>query len=264
MSDLEKFKQSPIKELHQKTFIAPKIIEALQNEDFSKIQNRSKALAFIAIIEREMEWELEELKERAKEFYAQKEPPKPKEELPIEDKKSLYPWLIVGVALLVGVIFLLWPKKEQKEPLSKPFLELNETNLSSNEENETEDNSTIVIVENNISTETNVTQEANESIEEPAEPPLPTVTIIPKSKLWVGIIYLDNYKRKVYVTTAPIEINSSRDQLILAAHSNFNVDIDGKEEHFNKRGRVYLLYRAGELEEIDAKTFRRYNRGKIW
>ncbi|MRJ02625.1 MAG: helix-turn-helix domain-containing protein [Epsilonproteobacteria bacterium] len=90
------------------------------------------------------------------------------------------------------------------------------------------------------------------------------VVIIPREKLWLGIIYLDNFKRKQYLTSNPIELDTSRDQLIVTGHGLITIQRDDREEVINERGKQRFIYRNGVLEKIDAKQFREYNRGRNW
>ncbi len=292
MSDLQKFKEYDEEELHKKTYIAPKVIKALQEEDFRKIGNRHKVMGFINIIERETGLDLAELKERVDEQLGHGEQPQNafeiKEKITTNTNKNpiLYIFLFI-IVLVAGAYYFFVSTKEQKSPSTKDMQTSSiQKSSSSNIESallstsssiqsvilaQSEENissSPASLSQSSLSQQAQVdTNESNRSSEESSSSSqaiLPSITIIPKKKLWIGIIYLDNYQKKAYVTSSPIEINTSRDQLIVTGHGLFKIDIDGKVKDLQKRGKQRFIYRAGELEPIDAATFRLYNRGKNW
>ncbi len=301
MSDFEKLRQMDIEEIHKKTYISPRVLQYLLDEDFKKIGSKTQALGFVKIIERELGMDLAELREKIDQFYG--------ERLDYDSafvvqengtgRSNIYLKIFVALLLLsvAGYIYFdkLAPKQTPKS--EKITLEENESNASerseeplapmephakqaikvdTNETASTTDTNLSAAVETNeseanLSSETieiNETTEVNETAPKDEEPILesvnPAITIIPERKLWVGIIYLDNYKHHNIVTRKPIELNTSRDQLIVTGHSNFRLDIDGKEQNLTGAKKRRYIYRAGELEEIDLATFKRYNKGKAW
>jgi hypothetical protein len=149
---------------------------------------------------------------------------------------------------------------EVKEVENSGIKEINESaKTAKKEENVTKKEDIKVAVK-----ESNATFENNSTLNEDIEAVAPKITIVPKTKLWVGIIYLDNFKRKNYLTSKPIELNTSREQLIVMGHGLFKIDKDGVIEDFNDRKKQRFIYRLGTLEKIDRKTFKEYNRGKDW
>lgn len=295
MSDLEKLKQLDPQEVFQKTYIAPKVLQQLINQDFSKIGNRAKALGFVTILERELGLDLSELRSKIEEFYGHREDgsiSKTKE----KEKKSSNIWIVWIVFLLVvGVgIAVYWSKNisvqiESQKKEQSGFFDVNESeeNKTIFDSNESKKSVTEMIQRSdrfqkepsNETNESNSTREMNEKIEsnhifqsnkdgnvtiQKEGAFLPTITIVPKRKIWIGIIYLDNYKRKNYLTNKPIELNTSRDQLIVTGHGFFSIEVDGHRRDLNKTEKVRMLYRAGKIEIIDTTTFKHYNRGKNW
>jgi cytoskeletal protein RodZ len=296
MSDVEKLKKLDPQEVYKRTYIAPKVLKALLEGDFARLGNRTKALGFVAILERELELDLGEIKEKIDEFYGIHQESSVFEIKEKEERRS-FSWFWVIVAVLIAVagyyFYTKSQQKFQKEPDSFLAAESNVTKTESNaseEENRSsaqtvETNETVsygVLEDTNESNdynasgvssmkfdnveernESNVSEESNATQELEAMAP-ETLTFIPKKKLWLGIIYLDDYSRKNYVTSSPVEINTSRDQLIVTGHGLFEVEHNNKIEDFKDRGKQRFIYRAGELEKIDATTFKRYNKGKDW
>jgi len=287
MSDIEKLKQMDPEEVYQKTYIAPKMVQALVEEDFKRIGNRSKALGFVKILERELGLDLSELRQKIEEYYG--DAVEYSQAFAIDEKSHtqhknplLYLFVVAVVVIVGAVVGYRYLGHSQSKPTHQDFLaqsssssfdsfspsssssmvasEINESNhfiqslASSDEANLSFETNASEVTENN----------EREAIEEPAALPPPQIAIIPRKKLWVGIVYLDDYTRKNYITSAPIELNTSRDQLIVTGHGVLDIDIDGNITKYNSRHKLRFLYRAKELEPIDAITFKQYNRGKNW
>ena len=147
-----------------------------------------------------------------------------------------------------------------------------EQNMSSKQSSSTNSSSEEMAVsseqEQNSSQEQNQTtvlvQEQNLSSSSSSKSALPQITITPKQKVWVGIIYLDNYKKEQKITSLPIELNSSRDQLIVTGHGKLQISIDGQIKDFDTVKKQRFIYKDGSLEVIDKKSFKQYNKGRDW
>jgi len=281
MSDFEKLKEKDIEEIYHKTYIARKYIKALLEKDFSKF-DRLKALGFVKILEREFDYDLSDLKKDIDEYFAKKSLITSKDEkiedesiknLNIKKKKEskILPILaIVIFGLFLIIYFMDFSKKETKEikkEKKEQFFEKKEQNLT---KDLVAKESKIVKKENNITKESNVEKNdenitlEKEDLKAQVEQINPMITIVPKQKVWVGIVYLDDYSKKSFITSNPIELNTSRDQLIVTGHGNIDIEIDGNVTNYTQKGKLRFLYRAKELEKIDKETFLKYNRGKNW
>ncbi len=284
MSDFEKLKSMDIEEIHKKTYIARKNLKALLKKDFSKF-DRLKALGFVKIIEREFGLDLSELKEEIRDYFDKKESKKEKieekveEVKKVEDRESNKKNLLIGIIVVLIALFTIFfqsNKQSTSKSISKS-IEKNETNVTKKEP--------ITIVEKNLSSkeaskidETNISQSSQSSLEENTteknqtikkslsikKSTIPKITLIPKSKIWVGVIYLDNFRKKNYLTSLPIELNSSRDFLLLTGHGMLKIDIDSNITDYNSPKRLRFLYKDGNFTKIDEETFKEYNRGKNW
>jgi len=289
MSDFEKLKNMDLEEIQKKTFIVPKVVKDLIEGNFKKLGNRTKALGFVTILERELGLDLSELKEKIDEYFGVDDS---SEALAVKEeggeKKSAPLW--IAAILVVGAVisFYVWitgGSSEKIEPTEKDFLAVQSSSSSSSAErlvevNETHSSSLVSsqVIQTSSSEESSKSVESNLSklndamggkkndlasySEESVHYPM--IKIVPKQKLWIGIIYLDNYKHKNYVISQPTELNTSRDQLILTGHGFFRINVDGNVTEFNERNKQRLLYRAGRLEKIDRTTFKQLNRGKDW
>lgn len=169
---------------------------------------------------------------------------------------------------------------------------LAENNISITEENTTEktiiaeENTTsdAIIAEENQSvakseTEKNNTNEANsvalpkeeskilikdKNITKTTAVKKSSAFILPDSKLWVGIIYLDNNKRKSFLGKEKLVLDPSRDQLITTGHGYFSMEFNGVVKKFNSSNPIKLLIKNGKMSVISNEKFKELNKGSLW
>ena len=323
VSDIEKLQQMDPEEIYKRTYIAPKMIQALLEEDFKRIGNKSKALGFVKILERELGLELGELRQKIIDYYenGKNHSFKPKGNKESQAGQSAL-WgylLIVGLIVVVGGvagyvyvhrlypdIFHLGGSLAQNSSSSSSFttsssVRVAESSIQNSSFSSSSSSLALALASKSSEVNPSDQSEENQSVksplfheeakeqeadlapqieqnqkvklaqsdqsdqnEEPAAPAFPKITIVPRGKLWIGIIYLENRKRESRIISAPFELNTSKDQLIVTGHGKLNIDIDGKITKYNDRHKLRFLYRAGELEPIDAATFKQYNKGKTW
>ena len=297
---LKKLKEIGIKRISVDTHITEPNIEAILNREFDKL-NPTKAIGFAKILEREYGVDLSEWK---KEFKAYREQIKKEQEKIFvavsdeeeEKEKSGKLLLIIGIVALIIIAYGTYmflnshssqntpkiPKSNiSKENKLKPEIENKESKIALNSElnkgslkeaNKTESLKTIETNETNISIkEQNETQnmEKNQTIQnENNQTSLKSThesfILSPRSRIWVGVIYLDNFKREQFLTDQNITLNPKRDFLIVTGHGKFDIFIDKEKYHYDDPLKVRLLYKDQSLEKIDANTFKTLNRGKSW
>ncbi len=88
--------------------------------------------------------------------------------------------------------------------------------------------------------------------------------ISPNTKLWIGIVYLDNFKRKSFLGDGNFTIDASKDQLITTGHGDFNLYFKGKVTKFNSQQPMKFLIKDGNLSQISVEKFKELNRGSLW
>lgn len=307
MSDVEKFKLMDVEEIFKKTYIPPKIIQCLKEEDFCTLCSKNRAIGFISIIEKRFGLDLSELREKAEqcleddEYYDGVDIGK-------RQKRGLMP--IVGklalLAILIGSGYYFYTTmqkgKNSEDVVSKEFFSSSATSsATSTSLLQSSSSSLKEVAKSEVSSikqvaVSSVSQDAEESVESTLltnsdenftqqsvdetkavatnesesntsssqTAILPKITIIPKQRLWIGIIYLDNYQKKQLLTSQPVELNTSRDQLIITGHGKLQIDTNGEIQDFNSKKKLRFLYRAGILEVIDKEAVKHYNRGKDW
>jgi hypothetical protein len=93
---------------------------------------------------------------------------------------------------------------------------------------------------------------------------LPKIKITPAVQIWVGVIYLDDYSKKDYLSTKTFELDNTRDQLILTGHGRLTINVGDKEQVHTDENRLRFLYQNGEFKMINMEIFREMNNGKNW
>ncbi|BAF70663.1 hypothetical protein [Nitratiruptor sp. SB155-2] len=275
MSDVEKLNRLDPEEVFQKTYIPHKVFKKLVEQDFEGLGNKTKVFGLIKILEDRFDLDLSELKESAQSYFQTHQENHTTIQPEDDQKRNKLPiGVLVFVAIVVAGTFLWFanPKKDVQhsgsEVTHEAFLDNNVTQkVISQKEIHKEQNKTLAThseKKDEIKTAISETNESKKMEKEEEKVSFPTITFIPKKKLWIGIMYLDDYKRKNYITSKPVEINTSRDQLIMTGHGLFRVDIDGNITDYKERSKMRFLYRTGELEKIDKKTFDLYNKGHKW
>ncbi len=297
---LKKLKEIGIKRISVDTHITEPNIEAILNREFDKL-NPTKAIGFAKILEREYGVDLSEWK---KEFKAYREQIKKEQEKIFvavsdeeeEKEKSGKLLLIIGIVALIIIAYGTYmflnshssqntpkiPKSNiSKENKLKPEIENKESKIALNSElnksslkeiNKTESLKTIETNETNISIkEQNETQNMeknqtiqNENNQTSLKSTYESFILSPRSRIWVGVIYLDNFKREQFLTDQNITLNPKRDFLIVTGHGKFDIFIDKEKYHYDDPLKVRLLYKDQSLEKIDANIFKTLNRGKSW
>lgn len=91
-----------------------------------------------------------------------------------------------------------------------------------------------------------------------------TLTIIPKSRIWVGVIDLKNHKKKSYLKDTNITIDKNDSYMIATGHGKFKLYFKGEVLEFNSKNPIRFLVQDGNLTQINKKEFIKLNRGKYW
>ena len=90
------------------------------------------------------------------------------------------------------------------------------------------------------------------------------LTIVPKKRLWVGVITLDNYKKRSYLTDKNISIDVKSETLIATGHGEFTLDYDNKTLAFSSVNPIRFLIKDGNITKISKKDFIKLNKGRYW
>ncbi len=261
---LEKLRSIGAQKIHEQTHIARKYVENLLHESFEGMQ-KVQLFGFISILEREYDVDLTPLKEHAVEYFELEEENFPKEEISYKkelltsskaDRKRLY--LIVALVLVGGVASLLYLSGTSEE---------NRT-LSQNRNGQTVSKSvmmqTIQSVETNETNETLSLQNETQTVQKPKVEKHHSFVIIPRTKVWLGIVDLDTGKKRQTITADSLELNASKNYLLTFGHGYIDMEVDGNKTSFKEPKNIKFLYKDGRLERIDNAEFRHYNKGRLW
>ena len=90
------------------------------------------------------------------------------------------------------------------------------------------------------------------------------LTIVPKKRLWVGVVTLDNYKKRSYLTDKNISIDVKSETLIATGHGEFTLDYDNKTLAFSSVNPIRFLIKDGNITKISKKDFIKLNKGRYW
>jgi len=147
--------------------------------------------------------------------------------------------------------------EEENQSVVKSETENNNSNETNNVVLPKEDNVVLPKEESKIVAE-------DKNITKTPAPKESSAFILPNSKLWVGIIYLDNNKRKSFLGKEKLELNASRDQLITTGHGNFSMEFNGVMKKFNSQNPIKLLIKDGNFSVISNKKYKELNKGSLW
>ncbi len=109
-----------------------------------------------------------------------------------------------------------------------------------------------VLIDKNISEETKTFPMKNRLI------------LSPKSKLWVGIVNMKNYKRKSYIQDKNLTIAVKSDMLIATGHGEFTLYYKDKNISFFSKYPIRFYLKDGNLTQINKQEFIELNKGRYW
>jgi hypothetical protein len=112
--------------------------------------------------------------------------------------------------------------------------------------------------------------EAPEAATPDAEKPQPSpakyddVIILPKSKVWLGVIDAQTHRRQTRTTDEPWRLDGSKTWLIVTGHGYLTLECGENNATYKQVGQMLFLYKDGRCREIDEPEFRSLNRGRVW
>jgi hypothetical protein len=88
--------------------------------------------------------------------------------------------------------------------------------------------------------------------------------VTPRSKLWVGIVNLDTFKRTQKLSSSPFELDADKEWLLVMGHGFVDFDVNDEEKKFSDKNKVWFAYENGTLSKLTRSEFKEKNRGKAW
>jgi hypothetical protein len=276
--------QYSIEVVSNRTKISKKNLEKLMAGDFSGM-TKPQAYGFLKILQREFgEDEFGDLKSQLDAWFSQSQPGESEifvTSEPSEDVKGKR-WIVITLAILVLLLGLYLIQKE----FSGAPKQAVDMNATAGQTHETaplaeagkaataEGTSEVTQTAGEASSIAEASAEMAEQPEAAAEPeknvtepyvPIENAVIVPRVKLWLGIIDLKTKRRVAKVTADSYEIESRGKKLLVTGHGRFEIsDAFGNLFKFNDAKKHYFLIDDGMVKEIDFAEFKRLNGGKGW
>lgn len=262
-NNFEILKNIDNEELYNKTFISIDNLNAIKNKDFESF-SRFKLIGFIDILSKRLNLDLSEFKEEASLYFDTQEPVVIEEELSpkksnvtIDKKTMTYGFIGIGGIIVAGFIYTIFtstPTKDLTEVKVSPPSEVVKTETP------------MVPVENNVTIEQNLTIQPQEIVvkENQTAKSGDIIKIVPKKKVWIGIINLDTKEKKDYMTSNELEIDKKINQIIVINGTHLSLMVGSEEKSYDYDGRVRFIVQDGKIEEISYTHFKELNDGKAW
>lgn len=300
MDDIKTLEEIGLKEVSQKTHIEVSYLKNIIDADFANL-SKVTTLGFIKIISREYKIDFSQWIDEANIYWDSVEEPEETTKIFIVQKPKFFPkflktllFLILLVAILFGAYVFLNKKIDifdspmlendtnytyEQTPVvnqAKESLNITEASLNNSVEavdiNQSGANITKISDKNQSDVNTTISKNPEVVVAESVDLNTTSKTadinssnfISPNTKLWIGIIYLDNFKRKSFLGEGNFTLDSSRDQLITTGHGNLNLYFNGKIKKFKTQRTIKFLIKDGNISEISIDKFKELNRGSLW
>lgn len=265
MTGLEKLQSIGAHKIFETTHIAKKFVEDILNKRFTSM-TKIQFMGFVSILEREYNIDLHELQEdylksSGTENVKGKEPfVVSKQDETDEKSVNKNAYIFVGV-LVLGALFMLLKPESAPDEKNEPVKTLEvKSNPVENELN----NSTIEKAKLNLNTlggdKPLVVEE--EIIVEPVH--TSKFEIAPRSKLWIGIVELESFKRSQKMSSKSFELDPDKEWLLVMGHGFVNFEVNGEEKKYKDENKVWFAYENGSLTKLTRSEFKEKNRGKAW
>lgn len=295
MDGFKRLAELGVERISTDTHISQGNVRLILDKSFDKLQ-KVQFLGFVSILEREYRIDLSPLKQEYLFYYAQTQETEDEHEAAPEaaQKRFTNKQLIFGAAVALTLIVIVLTLFFSEEPKPAAQIEINNTAIE-----KAKKNLSIALLERNASADTSgdalvlesaehgqeempATEGADDADEEavtPAEPArspekeevasiVPTMPshlmIIPKRKLWLGLIDLDNHKRRQMVISEPLTLDAEKEWLIITGHGVVRLENGDTESDFNEKEKLLFLYENGLLQRIDEEEFKARNKGRLW
>lgn len=262
-----------IEKVHEQTHISRDKLELVMGKAYGEI-GRVQFMGYISILEREYGIDLNGIKEEYKAFYndnADMLAPKPSVILQATSN-SKPKWVVAGIGLIALLIvggYILQGKlttapQEDVMHLTTAAVEVVDQNSDANVSDRNETNTSVAPV----------------AVPEVAPVPAPDVnksvkpsktlvsakelSILPKYKVWYGIIDVASGEKTQGVTKDPITIDTAKNLLIVMGHGRVEIAYPDGKTQLDDRNTVYFASEQGAMKQITHKEFLERNGGKNW
>jgi hypothetical protein len=260
----EKLQEIGAQKIHEQTHIVKQQIQALLHESFDDM-TKIQFLGFVSILERDYHVDLSDLRAKGLDFFAQQAQSAYKTKVFVSpSKKRNFSLLYIFMALSIFIFAVVYTFSNPTASAKVPQ-ELNNETIALVQENILEPEVDINQTEVSIS-ETTETSENNETPEATIveEVAMPSLIIMPRSKLWIGYIDLVTHRKYQKTTEEPLVMDTKKDWLLFLGHGSVRIDVNGDIQNFNEANNLRFLYKEGILKTITFSEFKELNKGEKW
>lgn len=300
----EIFEEHSLKSISKKTNISEENIEMILADDYSSI-SKVKALGFISIIERDYAADLSKKKEQALSYYSTHAEDKSISlRMPmVKEKKKRSKWgviLVLGLLAYISWYFFAQfdsknfsdihssfekkaensidpkenyvPKVEKSLSIENAFSNT-QTDASGAQSDiiETSIEARVVVPDIEESNDTNFNDDANLSSDEPEEPKsiisanIQSIMLVPKSRLWFGIIEMSTGKRNHSSVSDKYEIDvEKKSWLIATSPASFKFIIQDETQEYNDGKEHYFKVSKDGVESLTKSAYVLQGGHKKW
>ena len=268
MTGLEKLQSIGAHKIFETTHIAKKYVEDILNQRFSSM-NKVQFAGFLSILEREYNIDLHELheaylKSSSTENVQGKEPFVVSEQ---DDEEGVsttkYAYAVVGL-LVLGALFMLFkPASSVKDETASTPKSIKISPIKNELNNSTIEEAKLNLT--NLDESTPQVHNKKEVVESMVEPVHTSkFKISPRSKLWIGIVDLETFKRTQKMSADSFELDPDKEWLLVMGHGYVNFEVNGEEQKYKDENKVWFGYENGSLRKLNRAEFKEKNRGKAW
>jgi hypothetical protein len=262
-----------IEKVHEQTHISRDKLELVMGKAYGEI-GRVQFMGYISILEREYGIDLNGIKEEYKAFYndnADMLAPKPSVILQA-NSNSKPKWVVAGIGLIALLIvggYILQGKlttapQEDVMHLTTAAVEVVDQNSDANVSDLNETNTSVAPVAVPEVAPV-LAPDMNKSVK-PAKTLVlvKELSILPKYKVWYGIIDVASGEKTQGVTKDPITIDTAKNLLIVMGHGRVEIAYPDGKTRLDDRNTVYFASEQGAMKQITHKEFLERNGGKNW
>jgi hypothetical protein len=274
LKELDTLREIGAQQISKDTHIALKYVQSMIHEsceDLDKIQ----FLGFISILEKAYKKDLPNLRVKGLEYF---------ETLPV--KETINPevfvapkskikisgvYIFIALAIFIVALYYSFDFSAQKSTtpvLDDSAIENAQKKMTSPSEDmlvimDTKTNDINTSNENITKTETKVIKKTVLS-KQIVEKSLSPLTILPKSKLWIGYINKTDGIKKQTVTKDRLELNPNKEWLLSLGHGYVDMEANGKKTTYSSAQNLRFRYVDGKLEKLSISEFKKLNEGRLW
>jgi hypothetical protein len=272
---IEILKEIGAQKIYEQTHVSKEHVQAILHNSFEGL-NKIQIIGFISILEREYKVDLTQTKESATKYFDELSIDNQHEHkeifVAVREKKSNNITVYIVIISIILIIALYLNFKDAiplQEKIDNTLIEnakekiIKETNVS--KQNKVlkikESNTTITKEVKNPSIEPKK-EAKEEQIKKIQKKDVKTLGIFSKSKVWLGYIDISNNKHYQTVVDHSLELNGSKDWLLLFGHNQIQIKIDDKIQERNDS--IRYSYINSILTPINSEEFKKLNKGSKW